>query len=87
MKGRAIEFEMELDAPIEEVWAAWTTEEGILSFFSPHCNVELKPGGPYEIFFDSDSPAGQRGGEEMIVLAYQEPRGVGQRSSRHTHTF
>ncbi len=73
MKERAIEFEMELDVPIEALWAAWTTEEGVLSFFSPACNVELRPGGPYEIFFNMDAPAGQRGGEEMIVLAFQEP--------------
>jgi len=73
VEERAIQFEMELNAPIEEVWAAWTTEEGILSFFSPACNIELTPGGTYEIFFDTNSPAGKRGGEEMIVLAFQAP--------------
>ena len=73
MNERAIQFQIELDAAIETVWAAWTTEEGVLSFFSPACKVELSPGGSYEIFFDTDSPAGQRGGEEMIVLAFQAP--------------
>jgi uncharacterized protein YndB with AHSA1/START domain len=74
MQERAIQFEMELDAPIDEVWAAWTTEEGVRSFFSPDCNIELRPGGPYEIFFDAKAKPGHKGGDDMMVLAFQAPK-------------
>lgn len=70
---RTIEFELKLDSPIEEVWQAWTTAEGITSFFAPACNLDLRPGGAYEIFFNPDEPPGQRGGDDMILLALQPP--------------
>lgn len=68
-----IQFQLDLEAPIEAVWEAWTTEKGLRSFFAPACNVELRPGGPYEIYFHPDNPPGQRGADDMIVLAFQAP--------------
>jgi uncharacterized protein YndB with AHSA1/START domain len=70
---RAISGEVVVDAPIEDVWAAWTTEQGIKSFFAPACNVELRPDGPYEIFFIPDAEPGMRGADDMRVLAFQRP--------------
>ena len=68
-----LHFKLDLDAPIQEVWEAWTTEEGLRSFFSPLVNMDLRPGGPFEILFGDDAPEGQRGAEGMIVMAYKEP--------------
>lgn len=62
-----------IPASIDEVWRAWTTEEGVKTFFAPDCHIELKPGGAYEIFFNPGAPPGERGGEGNIVLAYHEP--------------
>jgi uncharacterized protein YndB with AHSA1/START domain len=68
---RAIFGEITLPAGLDEVWAAWTTEEGVKSFFAPDCRIALEPDGPYEIYFNPDAPAGQRGGEGLRVLAFQ----------------
>ncbi|MGD2144340.1 MAG: SRPBCC domain-containing protein [Anaerolineae bacterium] len=68
---RAIRAEVIVDATVDEVWDAWTTEAGIRSFFAPACNVELRVGGPYEILFNPDAPPGERGAEGMRVLAFQ----------------
>lgn len=70
-----IRREVSVTAPIEAVWEAWTTNEGARAWFSEWTNVELRPGGPYEIFFSApgDAPEGQRGCEGCRVLAFDAP--------------
>lgn len=53
-----------IDAPVAEVWKAWTTPEGIESFFAPKAaKVVPEPGGAFELWFGLDHPEGQRGSE------------------------
>lgn len=68
---RTIFGQVTVPAGLDELWAAWTTEAGVKSFFAPGCLIELQPDGPYEIYFNLDAPAGQRGGEGMRVLTVQ----------------
>ena len=68
---RRISAEIEVSASLADVWDAWTTHSGITSFFAPACHVELRPGGPYEIYFNPDAPPGERGAEGTLILAYQ----------------
>ncbi|HEX8173255.1 MAG TPA: SRPBCC domain-containing protein [Thermoanaerobaculia bacterium] len=65
---KPIETEVVIAAPVEAVWKAWTTTEGVKSFFAPDARVEARPGGAYEIFFDPKAPAGRRGADDMRVL-------------------
>lgn len=61
---------IDVEAPIEAVWNAWTTEKG-LSFISGKSNVELTVGGPYEWFLDLEPDKnGRRGGEGSQILAW-----------------
>ncbi|MCG8369668.1 MAG: SRPBCC domain-containing protein [Proteobacteria bacterium] len=61
---------VDVEAPIDTVWDAWTTEEG-LTFISSRSNVELRSGGPYEWFLDLEPDSnGRRGGEGSRVLAW-----------------
>ncbi len=55
---------------VESVWQKWTTHEGLLTFFGEDNRIELTPGGPYEIFFDMESPIGLRGSEGCKVLSF-----------------
>lgn len=68
---RAVHGEVLVNAGLEDVWNAWTTEAGAKTFFAPACNIDLRPDGPYEIFFNPDATPGERGGEGMRVLAVQ----------------
>jgi uncharacterized protein YndB with AHSA1/START domain len=67
---RVLYKEIEVEAPLDDVWTAWTTTEGVNSFFSPNANIELRPGGKYEIYFNMDAPEGRRGSENCRILSY-----------------
>jgi uncharacterized protein YndB with AHSA1/START domain len=69
---KAISENLIIKAPVDQVYKAWTTKEGIKSFFAPDCNIELKIMGPYEIIFLPDGEEGSKGGEGNVVLSFQE---------------
>jgi uncharacterized protein YndB with AHSA1/START domain len=57
-----------INAPVAEVWKAWTTTEGIESFFAPKAaKVEPWPGGAFELWFGVTLPEGTRGSEGCKV--------------------
>lgn len=68
---RVIRGEVIVEARVDAVWEAWTTEEGIKSFFAPACNVDLRVDGLYEILFNPDAEPGWRGAEGMRIMAFQ----------------
>jgi uncharacterized protein YndB with AHSA1/START domain len=77
-EGRSVERilrkEMTVRAPLEAVWEAWTSEEG-LAAVSPRSVVELRPGGRYEWFLDGEpDPRGVRGsaGSHFVAVLPRE---------------
>jgi uncharacterized protein YndB with AHSA1/START domain len=68
--NKILRKEMVVPASLEQAWKAWTTTEGVRTFFSSDANVELAVGGPYEIYFDLEKPYGSRGSEDCKVLSY-----------------
>jgi uncharacterized protein YndB with AHSA1/START domain len=68
---RAIEKDVVVHAPLAQVWAAWTTREGVVSFFAPDARVEPRVGGPFEIYFDPGAAPGSKGADGMRFLAVQ----------------
>lgn len=71
---RSINKEIVLDATVEQVWQAWTTREGIVSFFAPDANVEARAGGPFHIYIDPLAAPGMKGADEMRYMAMQPMR-------------
>ena len=56
-----------INAPVEEVWKAWTTTDGIESFFAPKAaKVDPVPGGAFELWFGVNNPEGSRGSEGCL---------------------
>ena len=70
-KERKIKGEVIVDADLQDVWEAWTTEAGVKTFFAPDCKIDLLPGGAYEMYFDPEEKPGFRGGENCQILAVQ----------------
>jgi len=71
---RVIRAETIVGASRDEVWGAWTTDEGIKSFLAPSCNIDLRVNGSYEVFFDLEAEPGRRGGEGVRILALEPKR-------------
>lgn len=71
---RAIDKTVEVPASVEQVWDAWTTREGIVSFLAPDARIEPRVGGLFEIWFDPTAAAGDRGADDMRFLALQPRR-------------
>lgn len=67
---RILRKEVVVNASLDQVWHAWTTNEGV-AFASAKSRVELEVGGPYEWFIDGEPAAdGARGSEGSRVVAF-----------------
>ena len=68
---RSLVKETVVNAPALEVWSAWTSKVGIDSWWGPpDARIDLRVGGPFELLFLPDAPAGQQGSEGCRFLAY-----------------
>ncbi len=47
--------EVVVSAPIDRAWVAWTSTERIKEWFSPQANIDPRPGGFFELYFDPDN--------------------------------
>jgi uncharacterized protein YndB with AHSA1/START domain len=70
-RDRVIRDEVVVQAGLDAVWDAWTTEEGVRSFFAPDCSIDLRVDGAYEIFFDPTAEPGSRGADGVRILALE----------------
>jgi uncharacterized protein YndB with AHSA1/START domain len=71
---RAIEKEVVIQATLDQAWDAWTTREGITSFFAPDARIEPKPGGAFEVYINPYAAPGLKGADDMRYLALQPKR-------------
>jgi uncharacterized protein YndB with AHSA1/START domain len=70
-------IEVEVPAPVGEVWHAFATSEGLSTWLFPNATVDLKPGGDWIVRF----PSGSTGGgmivsfvpEKELVIAAMAP--------------
>lgn len=68
---RTIHYEVEVNGTLEDVWNAWTSEEGIKSFFAPGCHLDFRIDGLYEVFFFPENAPGFRGAEGTRIMAIE----------------
>ena len=71
---RRIVKEVVVKAAPEAVFRAWSTSEGISTFFAPEANVQARPDGPFEVFINPYAQPGMKGADDMRVLGVQENR-------------
>lgn len=71
---RALNKEIVVAASQEAVWQAWTTREGITSFFAPDAVIEPRVGGAFHIHIDPGAAPGNKGADDTRFLALQPPR-------------
>lgn len=68
---RSVQKEVVVRATLDQAWEAWTTREGIKTFFAPDARIDPKVGGPFEIYIDPGAPEGMRGADDMRFMALQ----------------
>ena len=68
---RALEKQIVIDATLAQAWDAWTTREGITSFFAPDAMIEPRVGGAFQIYMDPLAEPGSKGADDMRFLALQ----------------
>lgn len=68
---RAIDKEIVVPATLDAAWTAWTTREGIITFFAPDAVVEPKVGGAFHIHINPLADPGMKGADDMRFLAVQ----------------
>ena len=68
---RAIDKEIVVPANVDAAWAAWTTREGIISFFAPDAVVDPRVGGAFQIHINPLAEPGMKGADDMRFLALQ----------------
>ena len=69
---RAISEKITVKANVDDVWKAWTTTEGIKTFFAPDGKVELRVDGPFETYMNPFAEPGLKGADSMRILAFQD---------------
>jgi uncharacterized protein YndB with AHSA1/START domain len=71
---RAIVKEVVVAASPQQAWDAWTTREGIVSFFAPDARIEPRVGGAFAIYIDPLAAPGMKGADDMRFMALQPPK-------------
>ena len=68
---RAIDEEIVVPVGLDAAWSAWTTRDGITSFFAPDAVVDPKVGGAFHIHINPLAEPGMKGADDMRFLAVQ----------------
>lgn len=59
---KALRFEVTIPAPVDDVWAAFATGEGLATWLYPEVRVDLRPGGDWLVLY----PGGKTGGGTVV---------------------
>jgi uncharacterized protein YndB with AHSA1/START domain len=68
---RALDKQVEIAASLDQAWEAWTSREGVTSFFAPDAKIEPRVGGAFEVYMDPLARPGMKGADDMRVMAVQ----------------
>jgi len=63
-----------INAPIDSVWAAWTTGEGLRSWLAPHAEIDLRIGGLMRTNYQAKEKLGDPGTIENTILSFEPKR-------------
>lgn len=67
-------YEAEIDADIESVWTAFTTNEGLRAWMAPLVEIELAVGGKMKANYDADGRIGDAATIEHTILSFDPKR-------------
>ena len=68
---RSLDKQIEIATTLDQAWDAWTTREGIVTFFAPDAKIEPHVGGAFQIYIDPLAAPGSKGADDMRFMALQ----------------
>lgn len=93
----AVETSIRVVAPRAAVWRAFAVESEVKKWFGRDAWVELRAGGPFELYFLMDNPPGLRGGEgntftswlpgRLLAFTWNAPPSFGPLRDVRTHVL
>ena len=63
-----------VDAPVAEVWAAWTTSAGLQAWLAPHADIELRVGALMRANYGPSGALGDSSTIENKILSFDPER-------------
>lgn len=63
-----------IDAPVDAVWSAWTTTDGLKSWLAPQVDIDLRLDGLMRANYDPQGTLGDPGTIENRILTYEPGR-------------
>ena len=80
-------YETEIEAPVADVWRAFTTSEGLRAWMAPLADVELAVGGKMRANYQSDGVLGDDHTIENTILCYDPRRMLALRATKFPAGF
>jgi uncharacterized protein YndB with AHSA1/START domain len=75
------EVQDEIDAPVEEVWKAFTTKEGIESWMVPVAEIDFRVGGAMRTNYNPNGKIGDPNTITNTILSYDPKRMISIRAT------
>ena len=76
-----------VNAPLEQVWAAFTTKAGLESWMVAHAEIELRIGGKMKTQYDPKGMVGDAKAIENTILSFEPKRMVSFKVTKAPDTF
>ncbi|MFO0859561.1 MAG: SRPBCC domain-containing protein [Phycisphaerales bacterium] len=80
MAGPGVDVSQPVAAPREEVFKRFTTSDGWKTFLDADAVIDLRPGGPWEVYFNPETKIGSNGcqvlsyvPDEMVSFSWNAP--------------
>jgi len=74
-------------APVDQVWAAWTTTEGLKAWVAPHADITLELDGRMRTNYSPEGRLGDAGTIENRILAFEPRRMLSIRVAKPPENF
>jgi uncharacterized protein YndB with AHSA1/START domain len=76
-----------VDAPLDQVWTAFSTGEGLRSWLAPHAEIDLRVGGIMRSNYNASGKLGDPETIENTILSFEPHRMISIRVSRAPENF
>ena len=74
-------------APLDAVWAAWTTSDGLRSWLAPHAEIDLRIGGLMRANYSAQGALGDPQTIENTILSFEPKKMISIRVTKFPNGF